>query len=554
MAPHSILECDDILIEIFQYYHPKYLQGPGDEPELKVARNTLACSARVCKAFLPHALDKLWWRIDKISIALKVLPAFRAVYVKRSARGEKYTDDDEECIYVCRGSHFSLRHLSDTVFQHLQREIFPSELHRFCQYADKVRELHVSGEWRPEMQTLVLGQVAKLIDGPLFPCVESLVCAQRGVNAKLTGIFPFVISPTLLRLALHLAVPDERRISRQAFNNEEMFGRDLDGLSPLIAATCAQIQQVALVGGWCPFSMATLIDACNSAAPLVNYAPISTLLTPPNIIQLSDRTSWIQLDADVARPLPPLRRLELAGSVSIISKLFALCDLSMIQFLGLQFESKTEPQSLRACLSDIALKVSTSLQSLQIQATTTTLDLNITVERVIFPLRTMITLRSLRIYIQLPAKGQCQLGELHSIAQGWPALEELELHCGSLSRSLQTLFDIVSVCPRLRVLVLPEIKLFPLSELRVHGLSTHPLRIAGFDRGDVAKPDDDLRQVAVFLDSVFPELDVQNSMRSQRSYMKSLLIPTVPELKTVLNDILEEIGQLRRERERVHAI
>lgn len=82
-----VLQCRDLLVEIFGHLSPELLPPrtgflrPGQRQNLH--RDTLASSARVCKAFLDPALDVLWHTLDDVSTLLELVPSFET-YVRDS--------------------------------------------------------------------------------------------------------------------------------------------------------------------------------------------------------------------------------------------------------------------------------------------------------------------------------------------------------------------------------------------------------------------------------------------------------------------------------------
>ena len=85
-----VLTSPDILREVFNWLNPSKIRSSVDSGERKVLKRTLFSAALACQAFCPHALDQLWWTLDKLVPLLALLPPF-------------YFDDDE-------GSYVSANH------------------------------------------------------------------------------------------------------------------------------------------------------------------------------------------------------------------------------------------------------------------------------------------------------------------------------------------------------------------------------------------------------------------------------------------------------------
>ena len=81
--PSVVLTSPDILQEVFSWLNPSKTRSSVDSGERKVLKRTLFSAALVCQAFCPHALDQLWWTLDKLVPLLALLPPL-------------YFDDDEE--------------------------------------------------------------------------------------------------------------------------------------------------------------------------------------------------------------------------------------------------------------------------------------------------------------------------------------------------------------------------------------------------------------------------------------------------------------------------
>ena len=81
--PSVVLTSPAILREVFNWLNPSKIRSSVDSGERKVLKRTLFSAALACQAFCPHALDQLWWTLDKLVPLLALLPPL-------------YFDDDEE--------------------------------------------------------------------------------------------------------------------------------------------------------------------------------------------------------------------------------------------------------------------------------------------------------------------------------------------------------------------------------------------------------------------------------------------------------------------------
>ncbi|KAG6908988.1 hypothetical protein DXG01_002477 [Tephrocybe rancida] len=155
MAPHVALLTPEILHEIFAHlvFKPSVPWNPPGPPEDRLA---LANAALSCRRFKEPALDALWSRLENITHAFKLLPAFRRL-----------------------GGCFVL----DGVVTH-------EDWARFDSYAKRVRCLIFvdHGIIHPSVYI----RVAQLKPSPLLPNLQSIASSPGG-----SGILT-VLSPTLV--------------------------------------------------------------------------------------------------------------------------------------------------------------------------------------------------------------------------------------------------------------------------------------------------------------------------------------------------------------------
>ncbi|CCM00615.1 uncharacterized protein FIBRA_02651 [Fibroporia radiculosa] len=544
-ASRTSLQCDDILFEIFQNLHPPNVQYGTPGSSKIEARKTLARCARVCKAFLPYALDHLWWEIDSISVALKVLPVLCVTSAK-----EVLIENTGEWVYIELPSPSVLVRRPIAQAQLPMDNILPHELIRYRLYAARVHKLHVSSEvWDDVLPRIK--HVTRLLGGPLFPSIEELEYSSLDPIIHLTTIFPYIAATGSSLSCLSVRTSRVTRFFWEAM-------QDLDVLQPIIPA-CSGIHQLSLNGHWHSSSAASFIGAFIHLKTIqfvgsVDSALMRTFATLPDLAELHIRVERVETEARTSK-FRSLRKFQLEGThFATLNRFVELCECPDVQSFRVRII--TEPISfvpwilfpwafLPLLLTTIASKVSRSLRSLDVEAALPVGTTMVTLASILSPLRAIRTLQSIKLNTTPPFTTNYNwvVGPLHEIALGWPGLKEFQVHGGTLPNALQVIFDLVSVCPRLRIIILPKVILSPPSELNTYGLSRHSLRViyVGYS---FAKSRKEARQVASLLNPVFPDLDVSGCEELERAGKEALSTRRM----TVWEHVLEEMGRLRRKR------
>ncbi|EIW54008.1 uncharacterized protein TRAVEDRAFT_39705 [Trametes versicolor FP-101664 SS1] len=453
-------------------------------------RFTLACSARVCRAFLEPALDALWRDLGDLLVLLRVLPSF-----------QPYT------------SHS---------FNFLD-EITPSQWLRFQSYARRVRALQKGalGSSVETVDKMVWATLGSRLNGqPLLPNLRTFVS-----DFAEDYLAPLVLlSPSLLDLELWFPCAD-------AVDDDPVFASSLplargvlvQSLTPHLRKLSRFLIYDGLEGTPARFLSAFLTPLDRlQALDLVASKAIADLATLQAISEMTAlRELGIRLSLAGTNPtmLPQLggaysalHRLHLRGKIHDMCTLFQACDCAQLDDLALTVHTL---EGLQEGLASICDRLPKSLR----HARVTILGRDPPPEPstpAIHVLRPFFVFRDLRTVSMSTNHYDPGMddGFARESASAWPQLTHFELgyldSCSTLDPAMDQLsvaglVEFVQRCPKLAIFQVPFLDvrgpLLSLHSLPPEGLKNlHSLSFFKLIGGREAN----LLALAVVLDILFP--------------------------------------------------
>ncbi|CCM00975.1 uncharacterized protein FIBRA_03023 [Fibroporia radiculosa] len=533
MAVNRALECYDILAEIFShinadYHHQAPVVPPDTTAILKKDLVSLAC---VNRAFSSHALDILWQKIPSERVALSVLPTFRAVSVIKFipsdvasliAYYESLKEDDREWQYTIDG------------------EICPHELERLRQYTIRVREVEwMLGEERPGIRAPIIRLVAERLGSPLFPNLSQLMWDGSDVlssTGDVGSVLPATAGTNLHNLTVQLPKWSEVDEIEQELTVITTWFPYIQELNLRMSGWDSESPS------WNPVVVASLIAALRHLDTVeldidhLDDELIDALAALPHLTSVLLDTYQGSHRAPLRgsyRCFRALRTLDITVKVcSEAETLFQACKWPALEDLRIRIHDDIHPgwastffELVAATFSKVPLR--TLIMSGSYPRS------SIPMAHVFSPFGSLCLLRSIVLHVYSKATF---IG-LREVARHWPELVDFRLGRHSPRESLQILLEVVSVCPLLRSAHFDNLML-PTSDLNLHGLSSHDLREVVFDRSGSQSSSEEIGRLAVVLESVFPNLNVQAHLEESLGRQQKGMWPM----------LLEEMDRIRQEK------
>ncbi|KAL6303878.1 hypothetical protein BKA93DRAFT_826290 [Sparassis latifolia] len=468
--PHPLVSKPDVLREIFGHL--------GDTPR------SLADSARACQAFFPHAVDVLWEKLDDPVPLLKTL-------------GESLVEDKNEDgrgVYVLDG------YISEEQWQ------------RFHSYARRVRILTVVEENLTIHPSVYSELTFRARRQPVFSALVHL--SWESVHPFGTHLLAF-ISSSLHRVEIIYGPPYSMR-ERPAMKDRTL-GRALCTLSseaPFVyqlhldasifhseslyaISHFTRLRELRIASA---VSASEVVRCCGSLEELVN-------------LQLFNFTGAEVNDAPFVGGFDNLEELWVTGSSTTLAKLLRAVTSPRLRMAGICFTPEGGNwNDWRKCLALLSSQFAGSLRQLGLRFHNND-ESDLHLMDFIHPLLDIHGLREVELEVEHPP-AELTDSDVHDLASAWRDIEKLtvELRSNSMpmSPSALSLVEFARYCPRLVCLEFnplnvllplpppsPSCPLPSLASLEDLSIPYHLI------------PDTNEEQIARFLDSIFPNLDLR---------------------------------------------
>ncbi|KAI0794217.1 hypothetical protein C8Q74DRAFT_1247385 [Fomes fomentarius] len=493
-SAQSAMSCYEIAAAVFECLSP----GPrltDDDPRpnkrrRKIAQWTLASAARVCHAFSSPALDVLWRILDDIVHLLEIFPP--------SGRNRTRTDI----------------------------KITIAEWTRFQEYASRVRDLQIGDQKRfhPSVWT-ILGRGRSC--GALLPLLDRLETLDINEDTLAKAI---LLTPTLRHLALNFHQASSPEFSSMVLDEIQLTMETVESLR--IKRSDYDSSSVAVLGPhldlWSFVHLRTLeiTHKIKITLPVVRkMAELPHLERLSLIFELIDPADLEEsLAGGTQEPNPisivSLRFLTLRSCLEDVKKLFlaarfvALHSLT-IDAIGIDERSNDENHS---DLLEIYTHLTSSLRILQMSFSNHYEEEDIT-----FPLGDIFTVLS-----KLTGLYELVIAfkNMWAIENAWPSLSSLVVRVGwsydddevreetpERLPTIPALLAFARAHPQLQYLTLPYVTIASCPDLYSLPLFDHGLR--GLQIGKLVPPESSRLHLAVVLDRVFPNLDLEGVLEEK---------------------------------------
>ncbi|GBE81386.1 hypothetical protein SCP_0311150 [Sparassis crispa] len=496
MEANSALSSYDILPQIFCHLSPT--KGRSEFADSV----TLASCARVSKAFSDNALDVLWEDLDHLYPLLQLFSSF----VPGDDSPPDSLDDGDEP-----------ERNSDS----LVGDITPEEWARFRQYARRVRTLNYSGGSSQAVHDITSYHRTHFGDQALLPSLHEFYW-QASYALDMNVQFLFSQSLRLVSIVfLNTCKLRDRdiklqeiidRLSQRAPLLQEFRIRDLArpiALTPLVTR-CSHLRNLAVIG----------------PPQMLHCQFLEAVSALESLEELWIRCDMMQRVSPTPVALSTLSYLRLEGKLGNIVAFLGALVAPNIRTLKLTNHEHTSSFNDHVQLMTMVHKVcSASLRRISYHSyySQPALDGSHTLLHLFRPLLQIHDLQDVALMFRDGTLGLSDR-DVYDIASAWQELQCLTLRTsesrlgphipvGSLLPTLGALACFARFCPQLVQLELPFIAdLTPSSNDEIRGVVSHSLR--KLDIFCICDPGiKDPSQVAQFIDSTFPNLDLPRSFQ-----------------------------------------
>ena len=360
-----------------------------------------------------------------------------------------------------------------------------------------------------------LEYISKTNDGaPLLPALQHLKCKSISpldfsINKFISStlqVFRFAYkSPHGYEMSTHKArefhvqlLFDELSVKAHSLKHLTIVG--IDQLSSMLpSSVCNRLCKVHL-------SIRSKLDPAmlSMLASFQSLTDLSLIYS-----DMGHSTSLVHMAA--------LKRLHLYSHVDFLTRFFKSVRLPKIQSLKINLARVQDPDSSHPLSASIADCCAETLSLLHIHVCAGPPGTHETLTIFLEPLFRMRHLRSLKMDIEewsSPLSGQ----DLQKLAEAWPKLTAIDIiynSGGPREPHLDSLLHFATLCPELRSIHIAPLSTVPIPNLDPFPILSHGLQSISFDHPS-RSPITDPRGVALFLDRIFPNIDMAECERLLR--------------------------------------
>ncbi|KAI0657703.1 hypothetical protein C8Q70DRAFT_1000214 [Cubamyces menziesii] len=502
--------CLSLIPPRHELFTPNYIQkNAADLERRKEGCRTLACLARVCKAFTNPTLDVLWRDVPSVDVLLKVLP--------------------------CLQHDPGIQHVQYTILD----DISAVQWDRLQFYAGLIRALHQAYPLQAlSIQRVVWAVIKQRCCGrPLLPNLQTLELRHIDISDPV-GL-TLLLSPSLRTVVLSFSRANgtmrHRRL--QPLIPASPIPTHFEALVQLIGSTLPHLTrlQVLNLPGSLPSHCMSYLTRLHQLHRIelgidtaADYHVLQCLSRFPSLRTLSVAVVLREEDREQELDLGPgflgLEELHLNGRAEDLVAVIQVSSFLALRSLSLEICTVDSPDAFMDDFAVICSRVPKSISKIDLAVSMNYGFEPISLTTLVKPVLSWgaVTVFKVQTDNYAPILDN---DDLRSFAEAWPHLVDFELRPTNEDNSqgvkhpkvyvtITGLIDLAQRCPRLRSLTIPALDIAELPDIRdvppLNRRDLSRLQIKDLMRTDSAN----LMTVAIILDLLFPCVSTRRSVEA----------------------------------------